>query len=141
MSDTVPAEPEIDANGYKLVAGYRVKDNSLNGRPALDIVVSPTKRVVYQALKMSETFDLFEILSASENGMYRTMATMAASVRALGSQPIPMPPEPRFFPKSADALRKTLDELGDDGVMAIIAVQGAEAEAGKATDVTAVAKN
>jgi hypothetical protein len=113
---------DTDANGYKLVAGYRVKEISLNGKPAFDIVLSDTQRVVAQALKLSEQFDLFEILSASANPIYRMMATAAASIRAMGNQPIPNPPAPRFFPKSIDELKAVMDEIEEEGLVAVFAV-------------------
>ena len=132
--------PHVDADGYRLVAGYRVRDYNMNGRPGTEIVVSETKRVVTQQLRMSEQFDLFEILSSSENTVYRNMASMAASVRALGNQPIGAPAKPTLFPKTATELKAILDELDDDGVAAILAVREASVEGTKAAPED-VAKN
>ena len=132
---------DIDEHGYRLVNGYKVKDVNLNGKTALEIIVSDTKRIVTQALKMSEQFDLFELLSASENGVYRTMASLAASVRAMGSQPIGQPVQPKFFPKHAADIRAVLDDLDEDGVNALLEVQKALAESAANPDPVAVAKN
>ena len=145
MSETVEAEvpteeapvatapPGAPEGKYTMVGGYWVREFTLNDAPATEIVVSTSsmKRVVVKPLKMSEQFDLFQILSSSENPIYRNMATMAASVRGLSSTPLKLPATPVWFPKTSADLKKILDDLGDDGVAAILAVR--EATAGAAT--------
>ena len=142
-SEEAPAEevaPEaIWANGapdkkYKKVAGYWVRDSELNFRQSTEIIVSlePMKRVTIQPLKMSEQFDLFEILSASENPVYRNMASMGASVRALCDRPLTMTSKAVWFPETRADLKKILDDLGDDGVAAILSVREALADEAKA---------